>query len=122
MTLIPPVILLSLSVALGLYLGYQFLRHRRNRPVLIALHILPGLGALEVIAMLLRGAPDGSVVQGTALGKAAALLLIVAIIIGLLTPMLARDRPRAVATTSLSAHALLAGTAFVLLVAWVASA
>ncbi len=119
---IPPVILLSLSVALGLYLGYQFLQRRRNRPALIAFHILPGLGALELIAMLLHGAPKGAVMSSTGLGKSAALLLIFAIIVGLLTPMIARDRPRPVTTVSLTIHALLAGAGFVLLCAWVAAA
>lgn len=117
---IPPVILLGSSVALGLYLGYQHLQHRRNRPALIAFHILLGLGALETIAMLLRGAPNGAVMPGAALGKAAALLLIIAIIVGLLTPMLARDRPRPFATASLTLHASLAAAGFVLLCVWVA--
>jgi hypothetical protein len=115
-----PVLLLGLSVSLGLYLGYQFLQRRRNRPALIAFHILPGLAALEVIALLLRGTPDGTVVPDPAPGKAAALLLVIALIVGLLTPMVARDRPRVVATAALTAHALLATTAFVLLIAWLA--
>jgi hypothetical protein len=115
-----PVLLLGLSVSLGLYLGYQFLQRRRNRPALIAFHILPGLAALEVIALLLRGTPDGTVVPDPAPGKAAALLLVIALIVGLLTPMVARDRPRVVATAALTAHALLAATAFVLLIAWLA--
>lgn len=120
MTLLPPLILLASSVALGLYLGYGYLRRRRNRPALIAFHILPGLGALEVMAMLLRGSPDGTLVPSAALGKAAALALVVAILVGVLTPMLARDRPRSVTTVSLTLHAVLAGAAFVLLVAWAA--
>lgn len=114
-------ILLSLSVALGLYLGYRFLQRRRNRPALIAFHILPGLGALELIAMLLRGSPKGAVMSSAGLGKAAALLLIIAIIVGLLTPMIARDRPRPVATTALTIHALFAGAGFVLLCVWAAT-
>jgi hypothetical protein len=70
--------------------------------------------------MLLRGAPNGAVMPGAALGKAAALLLIIAIIVGLLTPMIARDRPRPVATASLTLHASLAAAGFVLLCVWVA--
>ena len=54
---------------------------------------------------------------GTAFGA-----LLGSIIVGLLTPMIARDRPRPVATASLTLHALLAGTGFVLLCVWVAGA
>lgn len=113
-----PLLLVGASVSLGLYLGYQFLQRRRNRPVLIAVHILPGLIALEAIALLLRGAPDGTVAPNRAPGQAAALLLVIALIVGLLTPMVARDRPRVVATVALAIHALLATTAFLLLVVW----
>lgn len=114
-----PLVLLSLSASLGIYLGYQYLKRRRNRPTLIAVHILPGLAALEIVAMMLRGAPDGTVAPSKTLAENAALLLVIALMIGLLTPMVARDRPRAVGTFALSAHALFAATAFVLLFAWV---
>ncbi len=115
-----PVVTLGLSASLGLYLGYQYLKRRRNGPVLIAVHILPGLAALEIVAMMLRGAPDGAVASGKTLAEYAALLLVVALMIGLLTPMVARNRPRRVATFALSIHALFAATALGLLVAWVA--
>ncbi|MEZ5459945.1 MAG: hypothetical protein R3E65_11770 [Steroidobacteraceae bacterium] len=115
-----PVILLGLSVSVGLYLGYQFLQRRRNRPALIALHILPGLAALEVIAMLLRGTPGGVSASSSTVIKASALLLVIGLIVGLLTPMVARDRPRTVATVALGVHALLAATAFGLLLVWLA--
>ncbi len=122
MKLVAPLILLGLAVALGLCLGYRYLQRERNRPALIAFHILPGLAALELIAMLLRGAPDESGIEDTALAKATALMLVFAAIVGVLTPLLARDRPRLVATAALSLHALLAFAAFALLIAWAASA
>lgn len=115
-----PLVLVGLSVSLGMYLGYQFLQRRRNRPVLIAVHILPGLISLEAIALLLRGTADGTGMPNPATGKAAALLLVIALIVGLLTPMIARDRPRAVAAVALTIHALLATTAFLLLIVWLA--
>ncbi len=118
MTLIPPLALLSLSAGVGLYLGYQFLNRRRNKPALIALHILLGLGALEPIALILRVTPGSAAAANAEFGKAAAVLLIIAIIIGLLTPILSRDKPRAVALTALTAHVLVAAAGFVSLIAW----
>jgi hypothetical protein len=115
-----PLVVIGASVALGLYLGFQFLQRRRNRPVLAAVYILPGLIALEAIALLLRGAPDRTFAPSPTPGQAAALLLVVALIVGLLTPMITRDRPRVVATLALTIHGLLATTAFLLLVVWLA--
>ncbi len=119
MPLMPPVILLVFAVALGLYLGYGFLQRRRNRPALIAFHVLAGIGALELIAMALHGAPDGTVTPTSTFGKWAALLLVITAIVGLLTPILFRNRPRNTTTVSLTIHGLLASTALTLLIIWV---
>lgn len=118
MPLLPPLILLACAVGLGTYLGSRFLQRQRNRPVLIAFHLLPGIGALELIALLLRGAPNGVTPAGNMPGKAAALMLMLTLLIGFLTPVLLRDRSRGVITAALVAHALCAVTAFGLLAAW----
>jgi hypothetical protein len=119
MTRWPLLGLLAVSVSVGLYLAIRFLRGARNRPALIALHIVPGLIALEVAVLLMREANRASAgPAGTSLVKAGLVLLVVAILAGVLTPLIARDRPRIVALVSLSTHALLALGAITLIGVW----
>ena len=54
---IPALVLLSAAMCLGVIMGIQYLRRVRSKPVMIGVHLLLGAGGLEVLAMMLRGAP-----------------------------------------------------------------
>ena len=118
MYLLPPVVLLSLSVTLGLLLGLRYLRGERSKPVLVAAHLLLGIAGLQVMVLLLRGAPDGSRLPAGPGGSAAAILLIAAIVTGFLTPMFSRRKPRKVRSTALAFHAGFAATGFAAFLVW----
>lgn len=120
--LLPPVLLVLLATGLGTYLGWRVLKHERNRPVLIAVHLLPGIGALELIALLLRGAPNGATLATTTPGKLAALMIVVTLLIGFLSPIVLRGRSRGAVLTALSLHAIAGYAALGLLLAWLLSA
>ncbi len=119
MQLIPAVVLLSASVTLGLFLGLQFLRPLRSKQVLIAVHLMLGGAGLEGMVMLLRGTPDGTFLPAGVLANAAALLLAMAMITGLATPMIAKRSPRKIGSIALATHAGVAAWGFVLFLAWV---
>lgn len=112
-------ILLSGAVVLGLVLGVDYLRRVRSRPVLIGLHLLLGAGGVELIAIVLRGTPDGKVMPAGWPGKFAALLLLMALFTGLLAPMVGR-RSRNTMNLALATHVSLAAVGFTLLLAWLA--
>ena len=120
MPLLPPLMLLTVTVGLGVYLASRYLQGQRNRPALVAIHLLPGIGALELIALLLHGAPDGTTPMTTGPGKAAALMVMLALLVGFLAPALLRERPRSAMTAALALHALCGLSAFVLLAVWAA--
>jgi hypothetical protein len=119
MHVIPAVVLLSASVALGLFLGLQYLRRVRSKQVLIAVHLMLGGAGLEGMAVLLRGTPDGTVLAAGVMGNTAAVLLATAMITGLATPMIAKRNPRKVGSVALATHAGIAAGGFVLFLAWV---
>jgi len=85
--MIPVALMLSASVALGLWLGWQFLRRSRSNPIHIGFHLILGVVGLEAVAMLMRGAPDGTITQSGSYGKLAALVLALAIITGFATAL-----------------------------------
>lgn len=118
MNALPAVLLLGAAVCLGIYLGVEYLRGIRSRPVMIGLHLLLGAGGLEVIAMLLKGTPDGTLVAAGTTGHAAALLLLLAMFTGLTAPMVGRGSRR-VMNVALAMHASAAAAGFLLLLAWV---
>lgn len=112
-------VLLTGSTGLGLFMGWRYLRQQRNRPVHIAIHLVLGFAGLECMAMLRRGAPDGTVVAAEGLGNAAGLLLVLAVLSGLLAPILGRHFGRRPGSATLLAHATAGLGGFVLFVAWV---
>jgi hypothetical protein len=118
MIALPALILLGVTVALGLYLGLQFLRKQPMRPGMIGLHFLLGAGGLEVMVMLLRGAPSGRLAVPGSLGNSAAAFLAMALIAGVTAPMIGR-RSRRTAAIALATHASLALGGFLLFLAWV---
>jgi len=113
MKAIPVLLLFAVTVCLGIWLGVEYLRRVRSRPVMIGLHLLLGAAGLEVMGMLLSGAPDGSALPSTSLMRVAALLLLVAMMSGLLAPMIGR-RSRRTMNFALAAHVGVAATGFVL--------
>jgi hypothetical protein len=114
----PAIVLLSASVALGLFLGLKYLRRVRSKPALIAVHLMLGGAGLEGMAMLLRGTPDGTVTPSGLLGNTAALLLATAMLSGLATPMIAKRSPRKVGSIALATHVGFGASGFVLFLAW----
>ncbi len=117
MQAIPVVVLMSVTVVLGAIMGIEYLRGVRSRPTMIGMHFLLGAASLEVLVMLLAGAPDGTVLLVGRLGHVAAGFLVVAMFIGVTAPMVGRQS-RPTMNVALAAHALVAITGFVLLVAW----
>ena len=111
-------ILLGGTVALGLWLGWRYLRRVPNKPVHTAVHLLMGVAGLELLVMLRRGAPDGTLLTFETLGNASAILLLTAVMSGLLSPIIGRHWGRRPATVALVAHAALGGSGFLLFVAW----
>ena len=120
MHLNPPLTLLAVNAAIGLVLGTQFLRRRRNPPLLIGLHLLLGGSGLETLAMLLRGPPDGAPAATGSLAALAAGCVMLAMLCGLCAPVLARYS-RLGANATVAIHASFAAAGLALLIGWVSS-
>lgn len=116
--MMPVAFLLSASMALGLWMGWQFLRRVGSNPIHIGFHLILGVAGLEMVVMLLRGAPDGSVAAAGSLGKSAALVLATAVISGFATSVMARRWSRQTGGLVLVTHAVLGAVGFVMFLAW----
>lgn len=119
---VPILLVITAGVLVGIYLGWRVLRRERGRPVAIGAHVILGVIGLEGVAMLITGAPDGSGSAGGSLVKTAGLLLVLAVMTGFATPLVAKKRPRAVGLSALGVHAAIAAAGYALLVAWAVSA
>lgn len=115
--------LLAASVALGVLLGWRYLRQLPAKPVLVGVHILLGLAGLKWMVLdLLWRTPEGTPLHSV--GYASALLLAAALLSGLLAPVLTRQQPHPQAQPARGgavAQALHAGVGlagFALFVAW----
>jgi len=117
MKALPVLLLLGGATALGVVLGIQYLRRIRSQPVLIGMHLLLGAGGMEVLAMLLRGAPDGTLWSGTGMVKIAAGLVALAMVTGLVAPMIGRGSRRTM-NVALATHVSIAVAGIALLLAW----
>lgn len=118
MTMIPVLILICATAALGVLLGIRYIRREARKPMLIGLHLLLGIGALEIVAYSLWGAQqEGGVPR---VGVAAAGALAGAMFIGLLAPILGR-RSRQTMNIALTAHASVATAGLALAVIWISS-
>jgi len=120
MRAIPAVLLFGCAATLGVVMGIAYLRRRRNSPVMIGVHLLLGAAGMEVIAMLLSGASEGSALPPTSLVRLAAALLVTALLTGLATPLVARGSRRTM-NFALLTHAGVALSGFLLLLAWAAN-
>ncbi|HUN90511.1 MAG TPA: hypothetical protein VMU33_00530 [Burkholderiaceae bacterium] len=121
MKILPIVLLLSAAAILGILLGIQYLRRQRLPPVLIGLHLILGAGGLELLAVLLRGAPDGVVLSIGSAGRTAAGLLAAAMFTGLVAPLIGRGS-RTTMNVALLAHVGVAVVGIGVLFAWVIGA
>jgi CDP-diglyceride synthetase len=117
---IPSLLLLIAALALGIFLAWQYLRRVRSKPAHGAVHLMLGVAGLELMVMLRRGAPDGTVMAADALGTAAAFLLAMAMISGLLSPIVARYWRRKAANVALAIHSGFGAVGFVLFIGWFA--
>jgi hypothetical protein len=120
MHLYPALVLLGASAALGVWLGLQYLRRVRAKPALIAVHLMLGGAGLEAFAVLLRGTPDGDVMPAGWLGNSAGILLAMAMLSGLATPLIAKRRPRRTGSIALAVHVGAGLAGFALFVTWLA--
>ena len=104
------------AMALGLVLVVLHLRGIR-KPLLIGLHLLLGLGALELLVVMLKGTPSSDGLPAGDFGDVAAGFLALAAFIGLLTPILGR-RSRLTANAMLVAHGSAGLAGVILCIAW----
>lgn len=115
------VLQLGLSTGLGLWFAWRFfVQRRRNPPLLTSLHLVLGATALIGVAMLRRGAPDGTVVAPGPLGDAMGLLLVGAMATGLLASLVGRQWGRRPGSVVLLVHVAAGLAGFGLLLLWVA--
>ena len=118
MKLVPPFLLLCAASAFGAVLLWRIVKHLPRRPVLVGVHLLLGIAGMEATALLMRGAPDGSSTPAGSFGRLAGLMLIIALMSGLASPMIGRRWPGRVGNVALGAHVGVAGAGFALFVAW----
>jgi hypothetical protein len=114
----PAIVVFGSTVAIGLYMGLQYLKGVRNNRMLVGVHVLIGIAGLEVFALLLRGAPDGTHLAESRLGPASALLLAAALFTGFMVPLIAAPKPGATGA-ALAVHAAMGTVAFGALLLWV---
>jgi len=122
MKLVPPFLLLCAASAFGVVLLWRILKHLPRKPVLVGVHLLLGIAGMEATALLMRGAPDGSATPSGSFGRLAGLMLIIALMSGLASPMIGRRWPGRAGNVALGAHVGVAGVGFVLFVAWLIGA
>ncbi len=117
MSVLPVVLLLGANVSIGAFMAWRYLLGQRNPQSLAALHFLFGAGGVEVMALVLRGAPNGSATGMGGLGPVAALVLAGALLTGLFVPIIAKPKP-AIIGWSIAVHGTIATIGFGLLLIW----
>lgn len=115
---VPILLVITVGAALGIYLAWRVLRGERGRPAVIGAHVILGVIGLEGVAMLIMGAPNGADPATGQLVRSAGLFLVLAVMSGFATPLIAKKRPRAVGLTAIGVHATIAAIGFGLLVTW----
>lgn len=119
MTTVPMLALLVVAVGLGA--ANLFLRLRGvRRSVLIGVHLLFGIGALEVLVYLIKDANGGEGVGAGHWGNVAAAFLGAAVFIGLISPVLAKNS-RPLSNALLAAHIGCGLAGAITAAAWVSS-
>ncbi|MFZ1109480.1 MAG: hypothetical protein WAN43_14205 [Rhodomicrobium sp.] len=120
MIAIPALLMITVAVTIGVYLGLLYLRRVRPRKILLGAHILLGMGGLEQVAILIRGAPSGVILKAGSFGTAAAGLFALAMLSGFSAPLLGQ-RSRRNGEFMLATHAFVGIAGFVLLLFWVSN-
>lgn len=122
MAMMVVVLLFGTTVMLGGTMAWQYWSGGRAKKAMSAAHLLLAAAGLEGLALLLRGAPDGTRAGGGLLfgfeaGAVAGLGLAAAFLTGLLVPLIAKPKPES-AGKLIIAHASLATIAFCVLIWW----
>jgi hypothetical protein len=120
MIALPALLLVTVAVALGIYLGVLYLRRVRPQKLLLGAHILLGMGGLEQVAILIHGAPSGVIIRAGSFGTAALGLFALAMLSGLTAPLLGQ-KSRRNGEFMLATHAFVGAVGFALLLAWIAN-
>ncbi len=107
------------NVAIGLWLGWGFLKRRARSRTLVGVHLILGLSMLEVLAVLLKRATDAGDVTAKPVSQIASGLLAAALLSGLTAPLLAQSKPGTKAP-ALAVHATIALSAFAAVLVWAA--
>jgi uncharacterized membrane protein YhfC len=114
-----PIIIYGTVVMLGLVLGWYFLSAKRPPKAVQAIHFLLGFGGLEVVMLITSRSRGNSDLKQNA--TIALVLLGFAVFSGLFAGVMAKPRPD-VLGPSLALHALLGGSAFLVLLNWAMNA
>jgi len=88
MSATPVSLILIAAAGLGIYMFLKFLRGERNGGGMIATHLILGGAALEQIALLFRGAPNGEAWPSDSMLKTGAMFLAFAMMSGFAAPLL----------------------------------
>jgi hypothetical protein len=120
MIAIPALLLITVAVTIGVYLGLLYLRGVRPVKIVLGAHILLGMGGLEQLAILIRGTPSGANLNVGSFGTAAAGLFALALLSGFIAPLLGQ-RSRRKGEFMLATHALTGAAGFVLFLIWISS-
>ena len=112
MTVLPSVLLLSFTVAIGLFMGLRRLRGVPNTPVMIGVHFLLGAAVLEVLAAGLHSTPGG-ISAGGGFGTWTLLFAGLALFSGIAGALM-RQQASPARRSLLAVHAAVAVTALVL--------
>lgn len=115
---LPILAIVTAGVCLGAHLGWLFLRRERSKPVVIGAHVVLGVIGLAGVAMLVTGGPSGGEPASGQLVRTSAVLLVLAVMTGFASPLIAKRRPRKVGLATLSVHAAIGVAGYALLVAW----
>jgi hypothetical protein len=113
----PVLLLLCTTVSIGAFMAWRYYTGVRNSQGLAAVHFLFGAGGLEVMALVLGGAPNGAAGGSDSLGPASALVLAAALLTGLFIPIIARPKPGIIGA-SVAVHATVATLAFGIFLLW----
>ncbi len=102
---------------LGVILGLEYLRGVRSRPGMIAAHLILGFLAMEQMAMLLGGSPNGQAAGAGWFGKLTAFLFFLSVLAGLIASLLRHRRTGS--AVALAGHVTVATAGVLAYLAWV---
>lgn len=113
------ILMVGTNVAIGLWLGWGFLKRQPRSRMLVGVHLILGLSMLEVLAVMLKQATDSGDAAARPLAVTASGLLAAALLTGFAGALLAQSKPGTKAPM-LAAHAAVALSAFGVVLWWAA--